>query len=209
MGNEIVLSPEALFFLGQWMQAEYIDYDYIAMLRDLGRDYSRIQRRCLQELSGEKLVRQQITGEVSVRPQLERLLKNVFFGKLETSLDVFSKLEGGSRETYRFHYLDGTVTLVRQEQKRLYLSAAEPEDMERIIRTAVGRHREASRKIHHLDENALGRMLLVKRAEVDRGSTSTLLFEQDGVLYASYQQGAVSVSDTQAREILATMLKGE
>lgn len=209
MSNEIVLSPEALFFLGQWMQAEYIDYDYIAALKDLGRDYSRIQRRCLQELSREKLVRQQITGEVSVRPQLERLLKNVFFGKLETSLDVFSKLEGGSRETYRFHYLDGTVTLVRQEQKSLYLSAAEPEDMERIIRTAVGRHREASRKIRHLDENALGRMLLVKRAEVDRGSTSALLFEQDGVLYASYQQGAVSVSDTQAREILATMLKGE
>lgn len=209
MSNEIVLSPEALFFLGQWMQAEYIDYDYIAALKDLGRDYSRIQRRCLQELSREKLVRQQITGEVSVRPQLERLLKNVFFGKLETSLDVFSKLEGGSRETYRFHYLDGTVTLVRQEQKSLYLSAAEPEDMERIIRTAVGRHREASRKIRHLDENALGRMLLVKRAEVDRGSTSALLFEQDGVLYVSHREGAVAVSDAQAREILVKMLKGE
>lgn len=209
MSNEIVLSSEELYFLGQWMQAAYIDYDYIAALKDLQWDFLKMQRRCLQELSREKLIRQQITGEVSLRPQLERLLKNVFFGKLETSLDVFSGEKGGSRESYRFHYLDGTVTMVRQRQGKLSLSAVEPEDIDRIIHTAVGRHREISRTIRYLDENALGRMLLVKRAEVDRGSICGVLFEQGGVLYASYREGAVSVSDARAEEILATMLKGD
>jgi hypothetical protein len=47
--------------------AEFIDYAYIASMHELQRNYARIRSRCISELAQAGLVRERLSGEISVR----------------------------------------------------------------------------------------------------------------------------------------------
>ena len=78
MSEEIRLRPEQLYFLGQLMGARYIDYAYIADMRELGRNYPYIEQGVLTELSREGLIRKRLGGGTVVRADVASLLMPVF-----------------------------------------------------------------------------------------------------------------------------------
>ena len=111
--EKMILTPEQLYFLGECMKAKYIDYDYIAAMHELQRNYQRSRRKYISDLAQLGLVRERLNGEITVRPAPAKLLTNVFFGEVESTLQVIETQEEASSVIWRFHWHRGDATQVR------------------------------------------------------------------------------------------------
>lgn len=209
MEDKLILTPEQLFFLGTVMHAEYINYDYIAALEEVQRNYSRTHRKCMDELSRAGLLRERLSGEVALRPVPKKLLNPVFFGKKESSLEIFKLGKNQTHDIFRFHWSEDAVTQVRQTEDRLVLSTGSAERIEALVEDRV---RGAERPMHmdELLEKFVTGVLTVKRAAVGEGSTGTVLFEQFGGWYSIDDSGRLQgVPASRARAMILAELKGE
>lgn len=208
MTNEIVLRPEELFFLGNVMHAANQDYSYIASMGEICRNYAQTEQKCLLNLSRMGVIRQRLSGEISVRPQVEGLLKKVFFGELETKLDVVTTGENPTHQGFRFHYLDGGITMVTASGGSFILREVTEADVEARIRRVAGSHREPDGRPVRLDRNSITRVIAVQRGKKGVGTADELFFEQEDALYTTDSAGRyVGVSDAAAAEIMIRMLK--
>ena len=209
MEERLVLTPEQLFFLGNVMGAEYINYDYIAAMGEVQRNYSRTHRKCMDDLARAGLLRERLNGEVILRPMPKKLLDPVFFGKRKSSLEIF-KL--GKEETYnvfRFHWSEDTVTQVQETGNQLILSQSGPEQLEALVAEQV-RGTERPMRMGEIFDDSVTRILMIKRAVVGKESTCMILFEQFGGLY-SMDNGdkPQAIPASQARAKILAELKGE
>ena len=209
MSEEIRLRPEQLFFLGQLMGARYIDYAYIADMRELGRSYPYIEQGVLTELSREGLIRKRLGGGTVVRSDVASLLMPVFFGRLETGLEITLPQEKRAEST-GFHYFNGACTMVRREGNILILSEASFQTLRSLVLSAVGRHWASARTIPALRQDTVQRVICAKRGVVDGEGSCLYLAEQFGGLYTTDKQDRPqAVRDEEAAQLLLTMLKGE
>lgn len=209
MEEKITLRYEELFFLGELMKAEYLDYSYIAAMGEIHRGYEVIRGKCLQNLARRRIITQRLSGEVTVQPQARQLLSNVFFGKLETRLDLDEQKQDAERQTWRYHSLNGSTTLVRTQGEGLILEASTASQQQALLRRLIGVHPAALRPADRLEPAAVSRTLFAQRSEIGAGRSSALLVEQDGRLYAAEGEQLTGISDAQGEELLLNILKGE
>lgn len=209
MADTLTLTPEQLFFLGILMDAQYIDYAYIASLQEIRRNYTRTRRKCLSELAEAGVLRERLSGEITLRPGPKQLLSNLFFGKDQSSLEVYTLGKKMSHSVFRFHRLGDAVTRVSTEDGRLTLSQSSPEEMEQLV-SALVRGTEQPMSVIAIEKGAVTRMITAKHATVDVGSTGCVLFEQPGGLYTVDENGKpVALPASQARRLILSELKGE
>lgn len=209
MADMLTLTPEQLFFLGTLMDAEYINYEYIAALGELQRNYSRTRRKCLNELAGAGIIRERLSGEISLRPAPKKLLRNLFFGKTETALEIFTLGKQATRTAFRFHWLEDAVTRVRVEKDRFVLTQSSAEEIESLVLELVS-GTEQPVPAAGIEKETVTRMITAKRATVGVGSAGIVLFEQPGGLYAIDDTGKpTGIPASQARSMILSELKGE
>lgn len=210
MNTQIMLTPEELFVLGSLMKAKYIDYGYIASMRDIQRSYAAVKAQCIQSLARAGVLRQKLSGETAIRPAAEKLLKNIFFGRKETVLDITFSDGGQAALGTRFHFGEASVTMVEVSGRQLALSEMAPEDMERVVRTAVGRHAQIPPPLSRIDMDSVTRALTARSAEVGVGTAVRTIYEQDGALYTlDGDSRPEPLRDADAFESLYRIIKGE
>ena len=209
MAETIVLTPEQLFFLGECMQAKFIDYAYIASMHELQRNYARIRNRCISELAQAGLVRERLSGEISVRPLPGALLKHVFFGETETTLEVYTPSESEIATVWRYHWLDGNATQVLQKGHLLEVSSDGAESLEKLV-SQLTQTQDAPEAISEFRKDSITRIIMAKKAVVGKGYADIVLFEQNGGLYAANAEAApTGISGQRAKQLLLSVLKGE
>lgn len=209
MADTLTLTPEQLFFLGVLMDALYIDYAYIASLQEIRRNYIRTRRKCLSELAEAGVLRERLSGEITLRPGPKKLLSNLFFGKDQSSLEVYTLGKQTSHTVFRFHRLGDTVTRVSTESGRLTLSESSPEEMEQLV-SALASGTERPVPVVAIEKDAVTRMITAKHATVGVGSTGCVLFEQHGGLYTVDENGKpAALPASRARRLILSELKGE
>lgn len=207
MEETLVLTPEQLFFLGTVMNAEYINYDYIAALGEVQRNYPRAHRKNMDDLARAGILRERLSGEIVLRPAPKKLLNPVFFGKRESSLEIFKLGKEKTYGVFRFHWSDEAVTLVRQTEDRLILSSCSPEQIETLVAEQV-RGTERPMRLGELFEDSVTGVLTVKRATVGEGSAIDVLFEQFGGWYQVDDSGKPqAVPASRARAMILAKLK--
>lgn len=209
MEETLTLTPEQLFFLGTLMDAEHINYDYIAALGEIQRNYSRSYRKCLDDLTRLGLLRQRLSGEVSLRPIPKKLLEPLFFGEKEWVFEIFTLGKEETRQILRFHQQEDSVTRVQAENNRLILSQSSPEELEQLATELAG-STEHPAPAHCIQKGSVTRVITAKQAVMGIGSTATVLFTQFGGLYTTDETGTVvAVPASQAKHLLLSPLKGE
>lgn len=209
MEEKLILTPEQLFFLGTVMEAEYINYDYIAALGEVQRNYSRARRKTMDDLARAGLLRERLSGEVILRPTPKQLLNPVLFGKKESTFEIFKFGKERTHDLFRFHWSEDSVTQVQQTEDQLVLSQSSPEQIEALVAEWI-RGAERPMRMEGLLEESVTRILTVKRATVGEGSTGVVLFEQFGGLYNMDDSGKLhAVPASQARAMILAELKGE
>lgn len=209
MEDMLTLTPEQLFILGTLMNAKHINYDYIASLGEIGRNYSRVRRNCLDTLAQMGVLRERLGGEVSVRPGPKALLSNLFFGEKESSLEIFTLGKAPGHTISRFHWLGGTVTQVDAENGKFTLRQSSEAAIEVLVAEQV-RDTETPLPAAAMKTEAVTRLITAKRATVGVGSSGIVLFEQPGGLYAMDETGRpVGIPASRARAMILAELKGE
>lgn len=209
MEDMLTLTPEQLFILGTLMNAKHINYEYIASLGEIGRNYSRVRRNCLDTLAQMGVLRERLGGEVSVRPGPKALLSNLFFGEKESSLEIFTLDKAPGHTISRFHWLGGTVTRVDAENGIFTLRQSSEAAIEVLVAEQV-RGTETPLPAAAMKTEAVTRLITAKRATVGVGSSGIVLFEQPGGLYTMDETGRpVGIPASRARAMILATLKGE
>lgn len=209
MKERLILTPEQLFFLGIVMDAEYINYDYIAAIGEVQRNYNRTHRKCMDDLARAGLLRERLSGEVVLRPVPRKLLHPVFFGKKESSIEIFTLGREKKRELIRFHWSEDSITEVWQNADQFVFVPSSQDQMEALILGLV-RGAERPMRMGALLEESVTRIITAKRATVGEESTGVVLFEMFGGLYTMDEDETLhAVPASQARAMVLAELKGE
>ena len=140
--QDIKIKPEELYFLGELMQAQYINYEYIAAMPDISQAYAAEKTNAIRNLGKRGLVSESLRGGVRVSPDLQKLLRPVFFSKTENALRILTRKPEHSLEILRFHVLDGSVTMMQMTQKQMKLTAVTEEDIRTILHAKLGMCRQ-------------------------------------------------------------------
>ena len=112
MNKEIVLTPEQLFFMGRLLQAKYIDYAYVAAMNDINQNFALFETEAKATLVSAGVLMEDFGGNVEVDPAVLSVLKPIFFGEIETSIDICNIGETNIVSVYKYHFHDGAVTEV-------------------------------------------------------------------------------------------------
>ena len=208
MEETLTLTPEQLFFLGTLMDAAHINYEYVAALGELQRNYSRSRRKCLDELVQAGILRERLKGEISLRPGPKKLLQNVFFGHTETALEIYDLGKETDHTVIRFHWLDDAVTGVTVEENRLTLRSWHPDQIETLVGQRITGF-EQPVDAAAIDKEAVTQIITVKQAAVGSSSSGSALFAQYGCLYTIDDSGkTVGIPVSRARQMVLAQLKG-
>lgn len=209
MKERLILTPEQLFFLGTVMGAEYINYDYIAAMGEVQRNYTRTHRKCMDDLARAGLLRERLSGEVALRPIARQLLHPVFFGKKESSIEIFTLGKEKKYELIRFHWSEDSITEVWQNADQFVFVPSSQDQMEALILSLI-RGAERPMRVGALLEESVTRIITAKRATVGEESTGVVLFEIFGSLHTMDEDETLhAVPASQARAMLLAELKGE
>ncbi len=88
MEKEIILTPEELYYLGTLLQAKYIDYAYVAAMDDIGQNYKLFEKETGAALVSKGILLEDFSGNTEISEAAAGLLRPIFFGETETSIDI-------------------------------------------------------------------------------------------------------------------------
>ena len=135
MASLMTIRPEELFFLGEIMEAEYIDYSYIQAMEDVQQNFDVAKKDAIAGLGEKGLVKESISGRLKVKPVAEELFGPVFFGEKETVAVVLRN--GAKQEAYTkfFHFKDADITCITMEDGLLNIEKKALVEVEAFAKT--------------------------------------------------------------------------
>ena len=78
---EAIIRPDELYYLGSLMKADLIDYSYIKNVTNTADILNDL--KIIRSLSEKGIIEMNFVGEAEVDPEIEQLLKPIFFGHKE------------------------------------------------------------------------------------------------------------------------------
>ena len=88
MDKKVKISPEELYAIGRILNAKYIDYAYVATIKEIGASYELFEKEATDGLVSKGILTEDFSGNIMLKDEALDIFNPVFFGDLETSLDV-------------------------------------------------------------------------------------------------------------------------
>ncbi len=184
MEKQLVLTPEELYFLGKLMQAKYIDYAYVAAMNDIGSNYALFEKETQAALVSSGVLTEDFSGNLEIDDRALALVKPIFFGEVETSLDICTIGETNTVDVNKFHFHDGAITKVTGKGGKLEITAVDAIAVQDFVSALVPVDYAAeSAVVAEIDKTKITRLLAVKAAAVGVASVVSTYLEADGVFY--------------------------
>ena len=192
--NQISLTPCELFFLGQQLKAQYIDYAYISIMPDK-EDYLNSRLDLEESLSVKNYITADFSGEIAIEPEVEALLKPVFFGKKECAVDFCDCRNKAATSSWRYHFSEDKITeVVFGEEELIFSETTEEKLLDRIrlsgedcLRTQMSA--EAGDKYSLENPEAI---LAVKYFEIGGRAAVQTYFAAKGRMYSENSRGEMT-----------------
>lgn len=115
MSNELKITADELFVLGELMDARFIDYSYIKLMSDIQANYAMIKSDGMASLSASGALREGFSG-VRITAAVKAALEPVFFGTKESVLTV---TDSSSARKTNFHIYGDKITCIEAEGRDL------------------------------------------------------------------------------------------
>lgn len=198
MNKEIILTPEQLFFMGRLLQAKYIDYAYVAAMNDINQNFALFETEAKAALVSTGVLMEDFGGNVEVDPAVLSVLKPIFFGEIETSIDICSIGETNTVSMYKYHFHDGAVTEVTGEKGKLIIKSADQIAIRERVESLISENYAAENKVvDTIDKAHITRFIAFKQIHVGMTSMVKTYIESDGVFYQEKEETIESVTRTQ------------
>ena len=209
--NGLLLTPKELYCLGGILSARYIDYAYIAALADIGQDFELFKKETLASLVAKGILTEDFSGEMELDEGVARLLRPVFFGTVETSLNVCSIGRELKVDVYNCHFHNGSITLVKNHGKELMVGEVTLDEIEKTVKALVPASYaiRSDQPITDFDKAKVTRFFSAKSVDVGRASRVKTFMEFDGTLCTETEEDMlVSVSADGFIKAVYEIMKG-
>lgn len=185
MGKELALSPEELYYLGSTLQAKYIDYAYVAAMDDIGQNYSVFESEAKASLVKSGILMEDFGGNLEIDPTVSALMNPIFFGDVETSVDVCKLGEESTVDVYKFHFLDGTITMVTGQEGKLIVKTVDQLAIKELVSGLVPDNYNCteSKVFSEIDKDKVTRFIATKSIKIGQISVVKTYIEADGIFY--------------------------
>ena len=206
--SKLVLTADQIFALAYIMKARFLDHYYIS-LTNTGSDVKLWQAETQKQLVSIGLLAEDFSGNLLVIPELEDIIKPIYFGTKESTLDIsiFGDHEGNAG--YRFHFDDGVITMVKAIDDGFEVKRTNVDEIRRLIFDLISDDYNVNSEYVDMtfDADKITRVLVVKNAEVNVKNYTESFIESEGVIYSEDADNRVSsVSRTDFVERLFTIL---
>lgn len=188
--NGLLLTPRELYCLGGILNAKYIDYAYIAALDDIGQDFELFKKETLASLVSKGILMEDFSGNMELDENFAQLLLPIFFGNIETSLNICTIGEELKVDIYNFHFHNGNVTLVKNHENVLLLCKVDSKYMLSIIKDLLpGNYSsESNNTITNFDKSKVSRFFSAKGIDIGKASRVKTFIEYDNILCTEADQ---------------------
>lgn len=185
MGKELALSPEELYYLGSTLRAKYIDYAYVAAMDDIGQNYSVFESEAKASLVKSGILMEDFGGNLEIDPTVSALMNPIFFGDVETSVDVCKLGEESTVDVYKFHFLDGTITMVTGQEGKLIVKTVDQLAIKELVSGLVPDNYNCteSKVVSEIDKDKVTRFIATKSIKIGQISVVKTYIEADGIFY--------------------------
>lgn len=192
MQKEVILSPEELYALGTRLQARYIDYAYVAAMEDIGQNYPLFERETGAALVKRGILEEDFSGTVTISAEVEGLLRPVFFGELETSIDICTFGKPNTVRVMKFHFHDEAITMVVGQEGKLLLRQIDRLGIEKLVEELLPADYDcAVEEVADVPRDGLTRYFAFKCTQVGERAEVKTYVESNGVLYHERSAGRV------------------
>lgn len=209
MNKEIVLTPEQLYYMGRVLQAKYIDYAYVAAMKDINQNFSLFETEAKASLVSAGILMEDFGGNVEIDPTVVQLLKPIFFGETETSIDIYSIGETNTVAVCKYHFYDGAVTMVTGEKGKLVVKAVDQIAIQDKVESLILQEYNAENTVvETVDKTKITKLIAFKKIHVGATSAVKTYIEADGVLYHEQENVIESVTRQQFVSSAFDVVKG-
>lgn len=209
MNKEIVLTPEQLFFMGRLLQAKYIDYAYVAAMNDINQNFALFETEAKAALVSVGALMEDFGGNVEVDSAVLSVLKPIFFGEIETSIDICNIGETNTVSVYKYHFHDGVVTEVTGEKGKLVIKTADQIAIRERIESLIScKYTAENQVVETIDKTHITRFIAFKQIHVGTASVVKNYIESDGVFYQEKEETIESVTRIQFVSDAFDIVKG-
>lgn len=198
MERETIISAEELYFLGTRLQAKYIDYAYVAAMDDIGQNYPLFEKETRASLVSKGILEEDFSGNIEINSGVSDLLKPIFFGEVETSIDICEIGKTNTVTVYKFHFYDGTITLVTGKDGKLLIRKVDSIEIQDLVQKMIPEsYVFESKTVTDIPRELITRFFAFKSILVGKTAVVKTYIEADGVLY---QEKDSELIETVSRE---------
>lgn len=211
INNGLLLTPRELYCLGGMLNAKYIDYAYIAALDDIGQDFELFKKETLSSLVSKRILMEDFSGNIELDDEISQLLKPIFFGSVETSLNICLIGEELKVEILNYHFFEDKVTLVKNQNNDLLVSRVDPELILKTVEDLLPDNYSAvsGQPIIDFDKTMVTRFFSAKSNDVGHMSQVKTYIEFNGVLCTEKEEaGLLSLSAEDFIKDVFNIIKG-
>ena len=138
------------------------------------------------------------SGNMEVEPEIKKLLEPIFFGELESSVDVVYFVNDGRRlaQGKRFHFYEGQLTTTVMSQKEIYIEAEDDVMLQEWIARLLPDDYEAQEEYisaKSINRKKIGRIIAVKSTKVGIRSAINIYIECEGKVLREVEDGQAKV----------------
>lgn len=131
MIEELVLTPEELYYLAKACHGKHLNYDYIAMIPDIQQRSSIYQDDCTASLEKKGLV-EDFWGEVSVSEEAAAFLAPIWNDDFESSAAKITLGEQIVGQTLYIHRQNDQLRLVNRQEDGIHVLGLKEAELEAL-----------------------------------------------------------------------------
>ncbi len=200
----IELSPGEMLFIGQSMQARYIDYQYATAIESAG-DIPQLLKEGRDSLENKGLCEEDFSGKLEISDSVTELMNPVFFGEKVICITVAEVEHPERTKICNFHYYDNLVTKVTPANKGFSFDSVTVSQVSDVFDQIISDldSETNGEKINIEQENDIKRIISVKELVMRQKSVVDIYFETKDGKYCEENENGDFIS------VISSDIKGK
>lgn len=187
MIQEIIITAEEMYYLGGLMEAQYIDYAYIASMGDIQKEYAVYESTAKNGLSQKGILEEDFSGNINITGSVSELLRPVFFGSFESNLEVFQLGTKPKQHSFRYHVLGEDMTKVSVENSAWRVQSCTSEEILHDWEQCIPFESEKTAQTEFHQEHVTN-IFVLKHVQIGQDSVVKIFFDCDGQLFSENEK---------------------
>lgn len=182
--SNLILTADQIYALAYILEAKCLDYYYISLAEKV-KDNKVWLSENTKLLVSQGILVEDFSGDTTIDPEVEALVKPMYFGTKESSLDINIFGENEDNKGYRFHFLDDKITMVKTVEDGFEITDASLNEIKELVSKVLPTDYSADSGEADitLDVSKITRIFVAKNTEMNVKSFVATFVESDGVVY--------------------------